>query len=175
MLCPPNIVERYIPMNMMMMMVPSLGGERKQLVSIDRILNMLYPTNNNNDNNHKNEMNLGYEIQLGDELIVNNHNFVDSRRYDKSDQSESASVDPSTYGEITIRGTRQLLYVMGLLQRQQQQPSRPKPPKQDIHLYDLGSGIGKFIIQVVMELSLLWSTSSSSSSVVNAYGIELSA
>lgn len=61
----------------------------------------------------------------------------------------------STYGEITLLGSRQLFHHMGLTS---------KSNEQDFHFYDLGSGGGRLVIQSYLELP----------SVSKSVGIELS-
>jgi hypothetical protein len=109
--------------------------------------------------------NAGYEIQLGDELIVN-------RGYNTERQQPTSSMpppDPSTYGEITSKGARQLLYVMGLLDGHDDYSGFSGG---DIHFYDLGSGVGKFVIQAMLELSS--TTTTTTAPTTYCYGIELS-
>jgi len=125
----------------------------------------------------------GYEVQPSDEWIVNNQQQqrVDGGYFDilESDNfgestTMAAPKRPSTYGEITSLGARQLFGAMGLLdyprnqqhlrrwqqQRQQRQPERP------VHFFDLGSGTGKLVGQAVLELP--------PGAIERATGIELS-
>lgn len=105
----------------------------------------------------------GYEFQPTDEWIVNNQHESE-KPFDilEKDALDEASAikgrrRPSTYGEITPLGARQLFGAMGLMDF-----PRENPP---IHFFDLGSGTGKLVGQVVLELP---------SSSVKATGIELS-
>jgi hypothetical protein len=66
---------------------------------------------------------------------------------------EEAKVSPSTYGEITELGSRQLFYYLHLLDE-----------KEKVVFLDLGSGVGKLVVQAYMELPRL----------THAMGIELS-
>ena len=86
-----------------------------------------------------------------------------------NDDDATESPNPSTYGEITIVGARQLFHHMGLTHNKihrkvangiNRNNERPK-----YHFYDLGSGGGRLVIQSYLELP----------SVVKAVGIELSA
>ncbi|KAL3920357.1 MAG: hypothetical protein SGARI_006963 [Bacillariaceae sp.] len=56
--------------------------------------------------------------------------------------------NPSTYGEITTLGTRQLLQAMDLFAATKNKEEN----NNDIHFFDLGSGVGKLVTQVAMEL-----------------------
>ena len=76
-----------------------------------------------------------------------------------SNGSGSATMKPSTYGEITTLGTRQLFGAMGLLDG--------NPNTTPVcHFVDLGSGAGKLVGQAVLELS--------DKTIQRATGIELS-
>jgi hypothetical protein len=66
---------------------------------------------------------------------------------------EEAKYSPSTYGEITELGSRQLFYYLHLLDE-----------KEEVVFLDLGSGVGKLVVQAYMELPRL----------THAMGIELS-
>jgi hypothetical protein len=66
---------------------------------------------------------------------------------------EEAKDSPSTYGEITELGSRQLFYCLHLLDE-----------KEKVVFLDLGSGVGKLVVQAYMELPRL----------THAMGIELS-
>lgn len=70
-----------------------------------------------------------------------------------------STLKPSTYGEITTLGTRQLFGAMGLFHSN-------RNSIQDCHFVDLGSGAGKLVGQAVLELS--------DTTVQRATGIELS-
>ena len=71
----------------------------------------------------------------------------------KSDEND---VSASTYGEITLLGARQLFHHMGLTKLETKKP--------EFHLYDLGSGGGRLVMQSYLELP----------AVRNSVGIELS-
>jgi len=110
----------------------------------------------------------GYEIQPTDEWIVNNQQQQqDGYYFDILEQdtfvedTTIARKKPSTYGEITSLGARQLFGVMGLLDCPQQKQELPP-----IHFFDLGSGTGKLVGQVILELP--------HDRVISATGIELS-
>lgn len=86
---------------------------------------------------------------------------------------------PSTYGEITPLGARQLFGAMGLYDynrnrcrnRKRQHSDSDADDDDGAHFYDLGSGTGKLVAQAVFELSspLLGKTT-----LKKATGIELS-
>jgi hypothetical protein len=82
---------------------------------------------------------------------------------------------PSTYGEITPLGARQLFGAMGLYDynryRKGQHFDSDADDDDGAHFYDLGSGTGKLVAQAVLELSspLLGKTT-----LKKATGIELS-
>jgi SAM-dependent methyltransferase len=120
----------------MMAPLPRNYEEWQRRQNIDSILHQVY-TNPN----------VGFEIQMGDEWIVNPKATTaalngQGKVYDRIDDK-----DPSTYGEITATGTRQLLHAMGLLLKQ-----KHTDENNAVHFYDLGSGAGKLIAQVAMEL-----------------------
>ncbi len=105
----------------------------------------------------------GYEIQPTDEWIVNNQHengepfeILEEEIVDEKSE-QNGRRKPSTYGEITTLGARQLFGAMGLMDYSQENPP--------IHFFDLGSGTGKLVGQVVLELS---------NNSVKGTGVELS-
>ncbi len=99
-------------------------------------------------------------------LLFSLPSFGDDDENDGLDFSNSPSnaisastMKPSTYGEITTMGTRQLFGAMGLLDDN----SNTTP---NCHFLDLGSGAGKLVGQAVLELS--------DRTIHKATGIELS-
>mmetsp|Transcript_23582 Transcript_23582/g.56913 ORF Transcript_23582/g.56913 Transcript_23582/m.56913 type:complete len:319 (-) Transcript_23582:52-1008(-) len=74
----------------------------------------------------------------------------------ENSDDESSSSDPSTYGEITSLGARQLFHHMGLTNNAQK--------NQNYQFFDLGSGGGRLVIQSHLELP----------SLSKSVGIELS-
>lgn len=70
------------------------------------------------------------------------------------------SMKPSTYGEITPLGARQLFGAMGLLETDNFSSPSPKNNKSNnhhpsaFHFFDLGSGTGKLVDQAVLEASI---------------------
>jgi hypothetical protein len=136
--CPPDVMERYLPM---MAPLPSSMEELRRRHIMESILHEAfdkYP-------------NAGYEIQLMDEWTLNGHHFVEKKILEHN-------LDPSTYGEITTVGTRQLLHAMDLFNSRNDG---------DIHFFDLGSGVGKLVTQTAMEVEEKTRT-------VKATGVELS-
>ena len=119
--------------------------------------------------------NAGYDIQPTDEWIVNNqqHRQLDRNAFDILEQEKFDDDDvdkiittlekPSTYGEITPLGARQLFGAMELLD---DGPRKPKHQVSHGHFFDLGSGTGKLVGQAVLELP--------NKRVEKATGIELS-
>lgn len=109
----------------------------------------------------------GYEFQPTDEWIVNNqkqsNTSFDILEEDQSDKLTALATmgRPSTYGEITALGGRQLFGAMGLMDNQERLQNNPPA-----HFFDLGSGTGKLVGQVVLELP--------NNSIYRATGIELS-
>ena len=59
------------------------------------------------------------------------------------DNAEENDSNPSTYGEITELGVRQLLYYMKVSET---------PGEEGVSFLDLGSGVGKLVAQVYMEV-----------------------
>jgi hypothetical protein len=136
---------------------PGTIGDIRNGIDVDKILEECWK---NPD--------VGYEIQPTDEWIVNNQqqqqdgDYFDILEQDIFDEATSkARRKPSTYREITSLGARQLFGVMGLLDCQQQ-----KQQQRPIHFFDLGSGTGKLVCQVILELP--------HDIVKSATGIELS-
>lgn len=80
--------------------------------------------------------------------------YDDSKMVDNSDTAAANGIDPSTYGEITQLGARQLFHHMKMT----------KGSRDDVVFYDLGSGTGKLIAQSYLELPRL----------THATGVELS-
>lgn len=147
-LCPSDVIERWIPM---MAPFPSSWEEIQNRRTVNWILEECWKNQNS-----------GYEIQPTDEWIVNNqqkHDLttprfgIDASLPTQQDLEATFVVDkglpplvnPFTYGEITPLGARQLFGAMGLLQRSS---SRSHPA----HFIDLGSGTGKLVGQVLLEL-----------------------
>ena len=156
-LCPPDLIEQKLPM---IAPFPRTIQEIKTRIEVDKLLNKCWK---NPD--------AGYEIQPTDEWIVNNqHQSGEPFDILEQDTLDDVSViaargRPSTYGEITTLGARQLFGAMGLMDcpESSQKGSQENPP---IHFFDLGSGTGKLVGQVILELP--------NSSVYKATGIELS-
>ena len=70
-------------------------------------------------------------------------------------EKESSSRDPSTYGEITELGARQLFQRMGLFHRKTKWLNNNDDDVDDddrFVFYDLGSGVGRLVVQAYMEL-----------------------
>lgn len=121
--------------------------------------------------------NAGYEIQPTDEWIVNNqqHQQLDGNAFDILEQEnlddDDIDIDkmiatlekPSTYGEITPLGARQLFGAMELLDDSTRKHEHQLSPG---HFFDLGSGTGKLVGQAILELP--------NKRVEKATGIELS-
>jgi len=80
----------------------------------------------------------------------------------RNNLSPLTTMKPSTYGEITPLGVRQLFGVMGLLDRTD---TANAADSSAAHFVDLGSGTGKLVGQAVLELS---------STLGRATGVELS-
>jgi SAM-dependent methyltransferase len=100
----------------------------------------------------------------------------------KNRKKTTMIMKPSTYGEITPLGARQLFGAMGLYDYNRSRYRYRKSQHSDsdaddadddggVHFYDLGSGTGKLVAQAVLELSspLLGKTT-----LKKATGIELS-
>ena len=90
--------------------------------------------------------------------VVDSTSDMFSSSENKRSMMSSLAMKPSTYGEITPLGTRQLFGAMGLL-------DRTTPDSFASHFVDLGSGTGKVVGQAVLELS---------STIDRATGVELS-
>ncbi|KAG7365804.1 histone methylation protein [Nitzschia inconspicua] len=159
-LCPSDVIERWIPM---MEPLPRRWHEWQHRKFVDSMLQQVFSTNTN----------IGYQVQLGDEWIVNNQQERQQRisrivtkqphqRITTSTDSIRATTnkniimnsswDPSTYGEITTTGARQLIHAMNLLHPQENTIDNMDDDNIGVHFYDLGSGAGKLILQMAMEL-----------------------
>lgn len=110
----------------------------------------------------------GYEVQLYDEWLLNVN--VDGTNGDVDESNNPSRITerasrgmpqtqfrPSTYGEVTPKGVRQLIGIMGLMSYQAGHGDT------DPSFFDLGSGAGKLVAQVALETD-----------VCNSVGIELS-
>ena len=117
-LCPPDVIERSLPM---VAPLPSSFSELRHRQIVDQILEECWGVGD------------GFEIQLNDEWIVNGDliNGPDLYR-------------PSTYGEITPLGARQLFAQMGMT-----------ATLSEVFFIDLGSGAGKLVAQANLELKHL--------------------
>lgn len=108
--------------------------------------------------------NAGYQVQPTDEWIVNNQQVDRGGPFDILERDkfggntyDDQSIDtdsrwkPSTYGEITPLGARQLFVAMELMGSSpvNNEGSAGQAP---VHFFDLGSGTGKLVGQVVLEL-----------------------
>mmetsp|Transcript_16673 Transcript_16673/g.30332 ORF Transcript_16673/g.30332 Transcript_16673/m.30332 type:complete len:392 (-) Transcript_16673:22-1197(-) len=97
--------------------------------------------------------------------------FNDTPSNVDDDDSEEEFTNPSTYGEITELGARQLFWYMKLLRNDDNMEGTTTTTKassssssaSNVQFYDLGSGAGKLVLQTYMELPCL----------TRAVGIEL--
>eukprot|EP00978_Attheya_sp_CCMP212_P047357 scaffold421326_cov62-Attheya_sp.AAC.1 len=96
--------------------------------------------------------------------------FNDTPRSVNDDDSEEEFNNPSTYGEITELGARQLFWYMKLLRNDDNveettttTTTTKASSSSNVQFYDLGSGAGKLVLQTYMELPCL----------TRAVGIEL--
>lgn len=165
-LCPPDLIERQIPMIAPLASTLEVIRNRRE---VDKLLEECWK---NSD--------AGYEIQPTDEWIVNNQEQLllqEGDRFGILEQDTTATPtdensiakrkQPSTYGEITSKGARQLFGAMGLLDDSPRNNNNNNKSQQlPIHFFDLGSGAGKLVGQVVLELP--------NDRVERATGIELS-
>lgn len=85
----------------------------------------------------------GYEIDDDLNGDVVNEKMAESKKIDHH--------KPSTYGEVTTKGARQLFYHMGMSGKVKDGPS-DQQLRDEIIFYDLGSGVGKLVVQAYMEL-----------------------
>lgn len=77
----------------------------------------------------------GYEISEEDASLINR---------------EGETARPSTYGEVTVTGVRQLLQGLRVLHHDD---SAETEPSSFIHFVDMGAGVGKFAVQAYLELA----------------------
>jgi hypothetical protein len=126
-LCPPDVIERSLPM---VAPLPLSMPELEQRQIIDRLLQECWGSDD------------GFEVSLSDEWIVNGGSFLEEEEAVKVE----AHIRPSTYGEITPPGVWQLFHHMGM--------TSPKR-KTNIAFVDLGSGAGKLVAQAYLELKHL--------------------
>jgi hypothetical protein len=125
-LCPPDIIEQSLPM---VAPLPLSMPELQRRQTVDRLLQECWGSGD------------GFEVQLSDEWIVNGGSFLE-----EEEVKIEAQIRPSTYGEITPLGVRQLFHHMGMTS-----PIR----KTDMAFIDLGSGAGKLVAQAYLELKHL--------------------
>jgi len=114
-LCPQDVIESQVPM---IPPLPSSWKELRHRQSVNKLLNDCW----NRDD--------GFRVSSAEELQTVD-NTADSDYY-----------TPSTYGEVTPLGARQLFHQMGMRNRR------------DIAFFDLGSGAGKLVVQARLELML---------------------
>jgi hypothetical protein len=117
-LCPPDVIESTLPM---IAPLPSSLEELRHRQAVDQILEKCWGTGD------------GFEVQLADEWIVNGGSLEGPELY-----------RPSTYGEVTSLGARQLFDRMGM--------TTPTTETSDVFFMDLGSGAGKLVAQANLEL-----------------------
>jgi hypothetical protein len=157
-LCPPDVIDQGMPM---VAPLPTTLRDFRTRRSINTILETCCKDD------------AGYEIQLSDEWIVNNGGdlTVSSRSDGDGDGNENENEDdddddvlkdkqdppvlkPSTYGEVTPKGARQLFHQMGILKKQhhRQETNKNNNDENSLVFMDLGSGAGKLVIQACLEL-----------------------
>lgn len=174
-LCPPDTVERCLPM---MAPFPRDVDEFNYRKWVDRVLYESY----------REDEDCGYHVQWGDEWIVNHQNgyhqwgimdddaMVAGEEVDvkgdgattfaagktlsltssSKDGGTASVMKPSTYGEITSVGVRQLMGAMGLTSSPYHRPEESDVVDDcptAIHFFDLGSGAGKLVCQMALELA----------------------
>lgn len=119
--CPHDVIEQALPM---VAPLPLSLPEWRKRQEVDSVLTECWKSGD------------GYEVQLNDEWIVNGKFLVESREVYR----------PSTYGEISQLGARQLFDHMGMRDRER---------SKNINFMDLGSGAGKLVLQASLEIENL--------------------
>lgn len=99
--------------------------------------------------------NAGYEVQALDEWLVNGGNWDAMSSSDEkgnNEKSSPSSFRPSTYGEITAVGARQLFYHMELIATTSRRTRSTENNKKDpVVFMDWGSGTGKLVGQAFLD------------------------
>jgi hypothetical protein len=138
-LTPPGLIERHLPM---MAPLPLSFKEIQHRQQVNQLISFLWE-----------DLDAGFQ-DFQDEhhesvVAVDDDQKFDSLHYERK---------PSTYGEVTPLGARQLFDILGMT-------TRTKPiRKKEVVFVDLGSGVGKLVIQAYLEVPL----------VTKSMGIELS-
>mmetsp|Transcript_9172 Transcript_9172/g.12190 ORF Transcript_9172/g.12190 Transcript_9172/m.12190 type:complete len:290 (-) Transcript_9172:209-1078(-) len=138
-LCDPETIEQSLPM---LAPFPSSLEELMLRRQVDKVLDHCWQ----NDND-------GFSVSLGDEIIVNQggtQETVTSSQPFLMDNVASGEEEgerayrPSTYGEVTALGARQLFDEMGMIVKGKN--------TQEFTFMDLGSGAGKLVVQASLEV-----------------------
>lgn len=151
---PPDIVASQIPMKAPFPTSPAEIAHRK---AVDDILC---------DSSEIWSSNLGYMLDAAkDSKFVNDKmKSLEVSALEDDLEKKQKSYRPSTYGEITTLGARQLFYHMGMTGdfKSNKNDSNTEPETtaaetahDKIEFCDMGSGVGKFVLQAYMELPRL--------------------
>ena len=167
-LCPPDSIDLMLPM---IPPLPQSLEDFKQRNIVNQILEECFIE----------QPNAGYEIQPTDEWIVNsavggtNNLFTPPIPVTDEDSVKDSNkatrmltipiLSPSTYGEVTSLGARQLFDRMGILKNERTKATTTKKQDDDddVVFMDMGSGAGKLVLQAFLEIP----------SIRQAIGIEL--
>ena len=149
-LCDPETIEQMLPM---VAPVPRSWQEWQQRRAFDEQILPQCWTCMDDTANEEGE-NDGYAICMGEELMINQlaggtSSFtVDTTPL--STTSSTSSYRPSTYGEISPKGVRQLFHAMKLTSPNAHDTN--SSPSSSTVFVDLGSGTGKVVVQAALEI-----------------------
>lgn len=141
---PPDILEAELPM------IAPMPCSWKDLRHRKWVNNVLMQCWNLNE---------GFQIQAYDEWVVNGAD-INKISSSPKDSGNTLWFKPSTYGEITSLGARQLFSYMNIAQMKKTHDLK----REEVVFMDLGSGTGKLVAQACLEIDGL----------AKATGIELS-
>lgn len=93
-------------------------------------------------------LDIGYANDADNSSKNNMFSLPESDKTPFSQYLTELGPNPSTYGEVTTLGARQLFYYMGMTSDETQSDD-------DIVFYDLGMGRGKLVVQALLEINQL--------------------
>jgi hypothetical protein len=148
-LTPPGLIERYLPM---MAPLPLSFKENEHRQKVNQLISSLYQDLDAGFHNVQDELH-EWAVEVDDE----DEDKFDSSHYERK---------PWTYGEVTPLGARQLFDILGMTTRTKTigNNNHAVKEKKEVVFVDLGSGVGKLVIQAYLELPVL----------TKSMGIELS-
>ena len=133
---------------------PQSTDEAQRRHVVDRLLDLGYHDDtNNNDDNDETTSSTGYDVfSLPQAEEATFAQFTSSA----TAAALGGGPSPSTYGEVTTLGARQLFYFMGMTKttacRGSDNNNNNDHKDDALVFYDLGMGRGKLVVQALLEL-----------------------